>query len=159
MWRTFQDRLRSELRLAKASALEAANGVLDRFVKDFNRRFAAPAREAGDDFRRLPKKLNLDRLFSLRYERTVGHDHVIAFGARPVQLPPAKGKFGYAGLRVEVSHQLHGELHIWNGQQHLHMLKMPLEYAPGQAPKRPTVSKRKLPRVHVLGGRVANAWR
>ena len=109
MWRTFQDRLRSELRLAKASALEAANGVLDRFVKDFNRRFAAPAREAGDDFRRLPKKLNLDRLFSLRYERTVGHDHVIAFGARPVQLPPAKGKFSYAGLRVEVSHRLNGE--------------------------------------------------
>lgn len=159
MWRTFQDRLRSELRLARASTLEDANAVLARFVADYNQRFAVPAREAVNDFRPLSKKVNWDRVFSLRYERTVGRDHVVPFGARSIQLPAAKGKSGYAGVRVELSHQLNGELHVWNGEEHLHAIKMPLEYAPGQAPKRPAQPKQKLPRIYVLGGRPAGAVR
>ena len=41
-WRTCQDRLVSELRLAQASTLEHANLVLARFCADYNRRFARP---------------------------------------------------------------------------------------------------------------------
>jgi len=41
-WRTCQDRLASELRLAHATTLPAANAVLDRFCADYNRRFARP---------------------------------------------------------------------------------------------------------------------
>lgn len=43
--RTFQDRLRSELRLSGAATLEQANVVLERFRQDYNRRFGVPARE------------------------------------------------------------------------------------------------------------------
>jgi len=88
MWKTFQDRLKSELRLAVASTLEQANQVLEKFLGDYNRRFAVPAQEAAGDFRPLSQKLNWDRLFSLKYERVVGKDHVIPFGARSIQLPP-----------------------------------------------------------------------
>lgn len=105
LWKTFQDRLRSELRLAKARTLEQANAVLERFLPEYNRRFAKPAREAGNDFRPLSRKLNWDRLFSLRYQRVVGKDHVISFGAKSIQLPPGPGKQGYAGATVELSHQ------------------------------------------------------
>src|ERR1019366_6136825 len=41
-WRTCQDRLVSELRLAHASTLEPANTVLARFCADYNQRFARP---------------------------------------------------------------------------------------------------------------------
>jgi transposase len=41
-WRTFQDRLVSELRLAGAATLAQANAVLDRFCADYNQRFARP---------------------------------------------------------------------------------------------------------------------
>ena len=41
----FQDRLISELRLAGASDLAAANRLLPRFLADYNRRFAHTARE------------------------------------------------------------------------------------------------------------------
>ena len=51
LWKTFQDRLRSELRLAKAKTVEQANAVLERFVKAYNRKFSKPARETG---KRLP---------------------------------------------------------------------------------------------------------
>jgi len=39
LWGTFQDRLSSELRLARAADLDAANQVLRRFLPDYNRRF------------------------------------------------------------------------------------------------------------------------
>lgn len=155
LWKTFQDRLRSELRLAGASTLEQANTVLDAFVADYNRRFGKPAKETGNDFRRLSRKLDWDRLFSLKYERVVGKDHGIQFGSRSLQLPAYKGKFGYAGERVELSHQLNGELHVWRKDQRLLKLELPLDYTPGQAPVRPATRKKKQTRIYVFGGRPA----
>lgn len=155
LWKTFQDRLKSELRLAGASQLEQANRVLESFRPDYNRRFAVPAREAANDFRPLSQKRNWERLFSLRYERVVGQDHVIEFGARSIQLPARKGGPGYAGARVELSHQLNGELHVWHGQQDLFSMPLPLDYAPGLAPRQPAQRTRKKPRIYVYAGRLA----
>jgi transposase len=163
LWRTFQDRLRSELRLAKAKNLEQANAVLARFVKEYNRKFAKAARETGNDFRELDTRVNRDRLFSLRYERTVGHDHTVSFGARTFQLPPAVGRQSYAGKKVEVSHQLNGELHVWLGEQRIYQGQVPIEYTVGMAPKRPQMhpkpAQKKAPRIYTLGGRAAVALR
>jgi hypothetical protein len=163
LWKTFQDRLRSELRLAGSSTAEQANKVLQEFLQDYNRRFAKPAREAGNDFRPLSRKVNRDRLFSLRYERVVGKDHVISFGARSIQLPALRGQRGYAGSKVVLSHQLNGELHVWLGERDLHQVPMPLDYAPGLAPRRPVMTSQakrtKPPRIYVLGGRAAVAVR
>lgn len=164
LWKTFQDRLRSELRLAKAKTVEQANTVLVRFLPEYNRKFAKPAQEAENDFRELDPRVHRDRLFSLRYERTVGQDHTISFGARSIQLAPAAGQQGYAGRKVEVSHQLNGELHVWWGNQRLHRSQLPIEYTVGMAPKRPVIrrkpaQKKKPPRIYVLGGRAALAVR
>lgn len=164
LWRTFQDRLRSELRLAKAKTVEQANAVLARFLPEYNRKFAKTARETGNDFRELDERVNRDRLFSLRYERTVGHDHTVSFGARRIQLPPMAGQQGYAGKRVEVSHQLNGELHVWLGDRRLYQGPAPIEYAVGMAPKRPAMRpkparKKQAPRIYALGGRAAMAVR
>ena len=159
MWRTFQDRLRSELRLAGAASVEQANEVLVRFLDEYNRKFAVAAREVGNDFRPLSKKVNRDRLFSLKYERVVGKDHVIPFGGRSIQLPAKPGKLGYAGVRVELSHQLNGELVVWHGAERLYAMPLPLDYVPGQAPRRPSAAKPKPLRIYVLGGREAVAVR
>ena len=45
LWGTFQDRLKSELRIAGAKTAEEANRVLWDFLPRFNKRFAVPARE------------------------------------------------------------------------------------------------------------------
>ena len=155
LWKTFQDRLKSELRLAGAATLEQANAVLERFRQDYNARFAVEARETANDFRPLSRKLNWDRVFSLRYERVVGKDHVIVFGARSIQLPAGAGRPGYAGARVELSHQLNGELHVWHGQKDLYSMKLPMDYAPGLAPRLPAQSSKKRPRIYVYAGRLA----
>ena len=158
MWKTFQDRLKSELRLAAAKNLEEANGVLERYVGEHNRKFGVEAKQAGSMFRRVDRRLNLDRVFSLKYERTVGRDHVIELGSRSLQLQPSKNGMGYAGQRVEISHQLNGELHVWLGDRRLMQTALPLDYTPGLAPKRPQARSKK-PRIYVLGGREAIAAR
>lgn len=159
MWKTWQDRLRSELRLAQSTTLEEANAVLERFIEDYNGRFAVAAKQAGSDFRPLGRKLDRNRLFSLKYERVVGKDHVISFGARSIQLPAKHGKFGYAGARVELSHQLDGQLVVWLGCERLYALEIPMNYTPGQAPRRPRAAKKKQPKIYSYAGRPALAVR
>ncbi len=53
-WRTCQDRLVSELRLAGATTLEQANAVLQRFCADYNQRFARPAAQPAGHFAACP---------------------------------------------------------------------------------------------------------
>ena len=159
LWKTFQDRLKSELRLCQARTLAEANAVLERFVQDYNGRFAVPAQQAASDFRPLSKRLDWDRLFSLKYQRVVGQDHVIQFGSRAIQLPASHGKGGYAGAVVELSHQLNGELVVWRGEQRLYAMPLLLDYTPGLAPRRPRAATRRPTKIYVLGGRPAIAVR
>jgi len=65
-WRTFQDRLSSELRLAGAATLDQANAVLARFLAEYNVRFAKTAARRGVAYRKLDARLDLNYIFSLR---------------------------------------------------------------------------------------------
>src|SRR6202795_3005946 len=103
-WRTCQDRLVSELRLAQASTLRQANAVLQRFCADYNLRFAHSAADSACDFRPLPRRFDLARCLSFRYQRVVGPDHVITFGAQAIALPALSSKRGYAGDTVDLAH-------------------------------------------------------
>jgi hypothetical protein len=159
-WRTCQDRLVSELRLARATTLEQANAVLDQFCADYNQRFARPAAEATRDFRCLPRRFDLARCLSLRYARVVAADHTVTLGAHCIALPPLAAKRGYAGETVELSHQLDGTLSVYRG--HLLLLTQPLplqEYSDRRPAPRTTAQKRKtpMPRIYNLSGRPALA--
>jgi transposase len=159
-WRTFQDRLVSELRLAHARTLEPANLVLAQFCADYNQRFAHPAGQAASDFRSLPRRFDLARCLSLRYQRVVAADHTVTLGAHSIALPPLPGHRGYAGDTVELSHQLDDTLHVYRGDRLLLVLPLPLEE---HAQRRPasvtTAQKRKtpMPRIYNLSGRPALA--
>ena len=162
MWRTFQDRLISLLRLEQVSTPEHANAVLERFLPEHNEQFGVEPVQAGSAFRPLDRRLNLDRILCLRYERVVGPDHVVSFGSQKIQLPPQKGGRGYAGSEVQLCHQPDGRLEIYLGQQWLHTVPaMPDQEAVRARPMRRDRSKAKpkVPRVYVLGGRLATAIR
>jgi hypothetical protein len=160
VWRTCQDRLVSELRLAHATTLAEANAVLARFCDDYNQRFARPAAHTVSDFRSLPRRFDLARCLSLRYQRVVAADHTVTLGGLAIALPPLPGARGYAGDTVELSHQLDGTLRVYRGDQLLLARPLPLEE---HAPRRPasvtTAQKRKkpMPRIYNLSGRPALA--
>jgi transposase len=159
LWRTFQDRLISELRLAKAASVEQANTVLAGFLAEYNQQFAKPPSQAGSSYRKLDRRLDLDRIFSLRYERTVGNDHVIRVGPGvSLQLPPLPNQRGFAGRKVLVCHLPDGRLRVYLEDRLL------LEHAadPWAGPvraldmKRSTAPRKKKPlRTYTFAGRPA----
>ena len=160
IWRTCQDRLVSELRLVRATSVQHANTVLARFCADYNQRFARAAAESVRDFRSLPRRFDLARCLSLRYQRVVSADHTVTLGALPIALPPLPGQCGYARQTVELSHQLDGTLRIFRGDQLLRVLSVPLqEHAERRPPPVTKAQKRKttIPRIYNLGGRPALA--
>ena len=159
LWRTFQDRLVSELRLAQVATLEHANAVLVRFLQDYNRQFATAPRQAGSAYRKLDRRLDLDRIFSLRYERKVGNDHVIRVGpGLKVQLPPLPGNQGFAGRTVQVCHAPDGCIRVYlDGRKLLEQAADPwagpvraLDMQRSRAPR-----KKKPLRVYTFAGRLA----
>jgi transposase len=159
-WRTCQDRLVSELRLARTTTLPQANVVLARFCADFNQRFARPAAESMRDFRALPRRFDLSRCLALHYRRVVGADHTVTLGANSIALPPLPGHRGYAGETVELAHHLDGMLRVYRGDQLLLALPLPLEEHAERRPKLLTsAQKRKtpMPRIYNLSGRPALA--
>jgi transposase len=159
LWRTFQDRLVSELRLAHAATLEQANAVLARFLEDYNRQFAKVPRQVGSAYRKLDRRLDLDRIFSLRYERRVGNDHVIRVGPDlKVQLPPLPGHKGFAGRMVQVCHAPDGCIRVYLDDRFLLQQDADPWAGPVRAldMQRSTAPRKKKPlRVYTFAGRPA----
>ena len=159
-WRTCQDRLVSELRLAGTATLAAANTVLQKFCADYNQRFACPATDAVCDFRRLPRRFDLDRCLSLHYQRVVNPDHTVTLGPHSIALPPLPGPRGYAGETIQLSHHLDGTLCIYRGDALLRTLPLSLEeHAQPRPAPITSAQKRKtpMPRIYNLSGRPALA--
>jgi transposase len=159
-WRTCQDRLVSELRLATATTLQQANAVLARFCADYNQRFARPAAEAVSDFRSLPRRFDLARCLSLHYQRVVAADHTVTLGTHSIALPPLSGHHGYARETLELSHQLDGMLRIFRGDRLLLAQPLPLEEHAERRPASITAAQKRkklTPRIYQLSGRPALA--
>lgn len=158
MWRTFQDRLISELRLAGAATVAQANAVLAVYLAAHNERFARPAKQSSPAWRKLDRRLDLDYIFSLRYERTVGKDHVVSLGEGiTIQLPPLPHQRGYAGRKVEVAQQPDGRLLVYLERRWLMEQAAPPD-RPVRAldmQRRSAPRKKKPVRIYTLGGRPA----
>ncbi|MBF0523420.1 MAG: hypothetical protein HQL24_10265 [Candidatus Omnitrophica bacterium] len=80
VFRTLQDRLVKEMRLAGIKTIEEANKFLKGYLPKFNKRFRVAARVAGELHRPVDKSIKLDEILSvqtehmLRNDRTVLHD-------------------------------------------------------------------------------------
>jgi transposase len=113
LWRTFQDRLAFELRLAGIKDITGANRFLPGFLKRFNTRFAVKPQEPGIVYRSLDHDLDLDRILSFRYQRVVARDNTVRLDGRIIQIPPGPGRRSYFAARVWVHELLDGSLGVW----------------------------------------------
>ncbi len=113
LWRTLQDRLVAELRLAKATSLEDAEQVLQAFLPRFNQRFAVPAAQPGSGYRPAPEALDIDTVCCFKYRRRVAPDNTVTLGPHRLQLRPTPQRASYARLSVEVHERLDGSLAVW----------------------------------------------
>lgn len=127
LWGTFQDRLVSELRLAGASTIEAANDVLRAYLPRHNQKFAVPAAQPGSAFRPLDKDPH--DVFCLKYTRTVGLDNVVRFGPQRLQVLPDT-RYSYARAKIEVRQYPDGTLAV-----HYQGHRLQTRPAPSEAPR------------------------
>ncbi len=127
LWGTFQDRLVSELRLAGAATIDAANQVLRDFLPRYNHKFAVPAVQDGSAYRKPGKEFTPDEVFCFKYQRTVGADNVVRFEGYRLQILPSNGRLSYARAKVEVHEKLDGSLAIYYQGQSLLSHPAPVE--------------------------------
>ncbi|MFC1937512.1 ISNCY family transposase [Chloroflexota bacterium] len=110
LWGTFQDRLVSELRLAGAGTISAANEVLWKYLPSHNQKFAVPPAQPGSAFR--SSGHDWKAMFCLKYQRTVGLDNVVRFGPHRLQVLP-NGRYSYARAKVEVRQAFDSSLSVY----------------------------------------------
>jgi transposase len=118
-FRTWQGRLPQELRLRGIGSLEAANGFLrEEYLAEFNGRFQVPAHQRGSAFVHRTSK-DLDRIFSLQYERAVNRDNTVSFQNLRLQIEPVRWRATLSGCTVTVHQHLDGSLSITHGPHRL----------------------------------------
>jgi hypothetical protein len=112
LWRTLQDRLYQELRLANVSTLEQANAALPTLLSRHNSRFRQRAAAPGSTYRRLPAGMRPADIFCFRYWRTVSMDNVVTLGGRLIPISPGPQRRSYARARVEIREHLDGSASV-----------------------------------------------
>ena len=117
LWGVLQDRLSSELRLARACDLDSANRVLGSFVADYNRRFARSPRDAARVWRPAPR--DLDRICCFTHQRVVSNDNVVQWEGRRFQISPQPRRFSFAGAKVQIHQTLDGRVSLYYGDTRL----------------------------------------
>lgn len=112
-FKTHQDRLVKELRLAGISTQAAANAFLrERYIAEHNERCSVAAAQANDVHRPLLRDHDLDKVLSLRHERTVQNDFTVQRGRQFLQLLRAAGRKVRPKEKVELEARLDGSLHV-----------------------------------------------
>ncbi len=122
LWRTLQDRLVKEMRLAGISSIEQANAFLSEsgFIERFNARFGREARDPEAAWVR-PEEPGLDLpfYFAAKQERVVKADHTLSFHGTTLQIERKRGERSLAGTRVMVHITPEGERFLYAGRERL----------------------------------------
>ena len=147
---TWQGRLPQELRLHKIGSLAAANVFLrQHYIAEFNRRFQVAAAQRGNAFLACRRR-DLDRVFSLQFERAVNRDNTVSFQNLSLQIEAVRWRATLAGCQVTVHQHLDGTLSLTHGP---HLLgRYTAEGAAQGATKMPARRAVEKPR----GGKVIN---
>lgn len=113
LFKTLQDRLVKEMRLAGIKSVQEANEFLDTYLAKHNKRFRKAAASDADLHRPAPHSRELDRVLCIKEERVVKNDFTIAYNGKLYQIKePSRAQ------KVTVEERLNGTIHIsYKGQE------------------------------------------
>jgi len=77
VFKTLQDRLVKELRLANAKTIEEANAVLRKYLPMFNQKFQIEAKKSGDYHRPVDKRIKINEILSVQTQRCLRNDRTV----------------------------------------------------------------------------------
>ena len=129
LFKTLQDRLVKDLRLAGISSMDGANRFLDQgYLDRHNARFADEPANPTDAHRKLLPEHKLERILSLRTERTLFNDFTLRYQKQFFQV------LEHQPVRVAPKDKIEVEVRL-DGTTHLRFKDAYLNYKP--IPKRP----------------------
>jgi hypothetical protein len=111
LWNTFQDRLVSELRLAKAKTMQQAQAVLERHLPVHNRKFAKPAK-AQPAWRKVSAQ-RIEQALCFKQQRTAAKDNTVTFEGTVLRIPKTSPFRSYANKRIDVHVLLDGAVEFF----------------------------------------------
>jgi len=114
LFRTFQDRLVKELRLANTKTLEEANALLDKFLPKFNKRFSIKPAKKESLYRPIPKGLDLDKILCKQTKHVLRNDFTVAHEKKLYQVLDRTN-----AREVEVQERVNGQMLIVYKDQRL----------------------------------------
>jgi transposase len=112
LWGTFQDRLVSELRLAGAKTKAQAQAVLERYLREHNRKFSKPPANALPAWRKATST-QIEQALCFKQPRTVGKDNTVSFEGTTFQIPKPSPYRSYANKRIDVHVLLDGAVELF----------------------------------------------
>jgi len=107
LFRTFQDRLIKEMRLADIKTLEEANAFLQGYLPKYNEQFSIQAIKKADLHRPVPKGLDLDSILCKKTDRVLRNDFTVIHEKKMYQVLERT-----KALRVTVEERVNGKLYI-----------------------------------------------
>jgi transposase len=109
LFKTLQDRLVKELRLAGIDNLAAANHFLEtRFLPEWEEQFTVAPRNPRNAHRRLGREHRLEEILSVRTARKVAQDHTVSWDGNSWGVPREEVCAGLRGAQVEIERRLDG---------------------------------------------------
>lgn len=139
LFRTLQDRLLNEMRLAHITTIEEANAFLPAFLQRFNIRFHREPKEPDPAWVVPTEPLDLPYYFAAIQTRHVKVDHTLSWQGRTLQIQRKRGEPSLAGTRVAVHIDTRGECHLYRDKERLTYTELknrPAPPPPTQAQKK-----------------------
>jgi len=115
LFKTLQDRLIKEMRLAGIQTPEDGNKFLEEvFIPNFNERFSIKPSKTGDVHKNLSQidRVNINRVFSVQSERVINNDFTIQFKTKWYQLTEVQTTTVRAKDKVTVEEWLDQSIHF-----------------------------------------------
>jgi transposase len=152
-FRTAQDRLVKQLRLAKITTLGAANAFLEsEYWPEWNARFARPVADYPNQHRPLSEHLDLAAILSHVEERIIGNDYTFSFAGRRDQIVREQVEAGMRRQRLRLELRLNGELCARYQGRYLAIAECGAQPAPAAQP----LIRKPVRKDHNAGGK--SAW-
>jgi transposase-like protein len=141
-FRTAQDRLVKQLRLAKIATIEAANAFLEKeYWPEWNECFARPVKDFPNQHRALTETLDLAAILCHVEERVIANDYTFSFGGQRYQIQRDQVQAGMRQRRLRVELRLEGDLQARYQGRYLNIAECSARVATAPAEQRKPVRK------------------
>lgn len=141
LFKTFQDRLVKEMRLAGMATIAAANRFLEGYLPIDNQRFAVHPAQPADLHRPIPAGCDLEAILCIKTARAVRNDQTVAHHGRLYQIEDRLG-----ARKVVVEERLDGSIRIRAGGKPLRSHEIVSRPVRVENPLQPVLLRRRKPK-------------